>query len=71
MKRRFLDRILHNGTDRPVVFTMYQKVSFDCRDFALSGEISPHLAYLIFSIVHLSYFALRHKISHAFGVCMF
>ena len=43
--------------------------------FALSGEISPHLAYLVFSIVHLPYFGLRREILHALyvlhGFCMF
>ena len=71
MKRRFLDRILPNGTGIPVVFTMYQKVSFDCGVFALSGEIYPHLAYLVFSIMHLPFFALSSEISHAFEFCMF
>ena len=66
-----LDMILPNGTDIPIVFTVYQKVSFDCGVFALSGEISPHLAYLVFSIVHLPFFALRREIAHAFEFCMF
>ena len=51
---------------------MYQKLSFDCGVFALSGEISPHLAYLVFSIVGFLFFffALRREISHAFAFCM-
>ena len=71
MKRKFLDRILHNGTDIPVVFTMYQIVSLDCGVFALSGEIFPHVAFLVFPMVFLAYFGLRREISHAFGVRVF
>ena len=51
MKKRVLDRILQHGTDIPVVLTMYQKLSSDCGVFALCGEISPHLAYLVFLVV--------------------
>ena len=71
MKRRFLDRILHNGTHIPVVFTMYQILSLDSGVFAWSGEISPHLRYLVFSILFLAYFGLRREISLAFGFCVF
>ena len=51
MKRRFLDGLLQHGTDIPVVLTMYQILSFDCAVFALDGEISPHLAQLVFSVL--------------------
>ena len=35
MKRTFLDRILHNGIDIPIVFTMYQILSLDCVVFCM------------------------------------
>ena len=63
--------ILHNGTDTPAVFTMYQAVSFDYRVFALSEEIFATSGRFFFSLVHLPYFALRCEISHAFVFCIF
>ena len=74
MKRRFLDQILHNGTDIAVVFTMYQMLSLDSVDygvFAWSGKISPHLRYLVFSILFLAHFGLRREILLPFGFCVF
>ena len=71
MKRRLLDRILHNGTDIPVVFTMYQILSLDCDVFAWSGKISPHLTYLVFSIVFLAYFCLRREFCLLLGFVCF